>query len=334
MRDIAEKFTQAYGPSGSENKIRKLIEEEVKQYADEIRTDSLGNLIVRKKGPGKKILVAAHMDEIGVIVNYIDERGFLRFAPVGGVYPLIAVGQRVVFEDGTQGAVGSETRDITPGSVPPLSKMFIDIGAKDKKDAAGKIEIGAKAGFSQAFSVNGQRWISKAMDDRIACAVIVDALKKIKKPANDLYFVFTVQEEVGLRGAKTSAYAIDPDLAIAVDVTGTGDTPKGFVMSVELGKGPGLKVMDASIVVTEKMKKFMKSTAEKRNIPFQNEILVYGGTDAGAFHLTKSGIHSGCISIPARYIHSPSEMIDSQDAENASKWLVSICETDAAASGF
>ncbi|MBN2362857.1 M42 family metallopeptidase [candidate division WOR-3 bacterium] len=334
MRNIAEKFTQVYGPSGNENKIRKTIESEIKSFVDEIHTDNLGNLIARKKGPGKKILFAAHMDEIGVIVNYADEKGFLRFAPLGGVYPMIAAGQRVVFEDGTQGVVGCESRDITPGTIPPLSKMYIDIGAKDRKEALAKIRIGDKAGFSNGFSVNGQRWISKAMDDRIGCAVIADAIKKIKKPVNDLYFVFTVQEEVGLRGAKTSAYAIDPALAVAVDVTGTGDTPKGFTMSVEMGKGPGLKIMDASIVVTEKMKSYMRETAEKRDIPYQNEILVFGGTDAGAFSMTRSGIHSGCISVPSRYIHSPSEMVDSSDVENASKWIVSMCETDAAAAGF
>ncbi len=334
MRDIAEKFTQIYGPSGSENKIRKAIESEIKPFVDELHTDNLGNLIARKKGPGKKIMFAAHMDEIGVIVNYADEKGFLRFAPVGGVNPIITAGQRVVFEDGTTGVVGCEFRDIAPGSFPPLSKMFIDIGAKDRNEALLKVKIGDKAGFLQGFSVNGQRWISKAFDDRIGCAVIADALKKVKKPSNDLYFVFTVQEEVGLRGAKTSAYAVEPDLAIAVDVTGTGDTPKGFTMSVEMGRGPGLKIMDASIIVTEKVKNFMRSAAEKRGIPFQNEILVFGGTDAGAFSVTKSGIHSGCISVPSRYIHSPSEMVDSSDVENASKWIVSLCETDASQAGF
>ena len=335
MKQTAKKFTQAYGPSGNEEQIRNIIAKEIKPYVDRVYTDNLGSLIAHKKGPGKKLLFAAHMDEIGVIVNHIDDKGFLRFSPVGGVYPIISLGQRVQFKDGLVGVVGVEFKDVPRGQVPPLSKMFIDIGAKNKKQAEKMISIGDMACFTHEFiELSPDRWVSKAMDDRISCVTLTEAAKKLKKSPNDVYFVFTVQEEVGLRGSKTSTYSVNPDLGIAVDVTGTGDTPKGYTMAVELGKGPALKMMDYSIVVTEGVKSFMKKAATKAKISVQPEILQFGGTDAGAMQVTRGGIPAGCISIPTRYIHSPGEMIDRNDLEKAVQWVVSIAQMDIGKHGF
>lgn len=334
MRELAEKFTQAFGPSGNEKEIRDIIKKEIKNYVDEIYVDNLGSLIAHKKGKGKKLLFAAHMDEIGIIVTHIDEKGFIRFAPVGGVYPIISLGQRIQFGNGQKGVIGVEFKDIPRDKIPPLSKMFIDIGASSKKDVEKTVNVGDMACFTHEFVDLGKKWVSKAMDDRLCCAALVKAIKSIKKTVNDLYFVFTVQEEVGLRGGKTSTYSVDPDLAIAVDVTGTGDTPKGFTMDVALGKGPALKIMDFSIVVTEKVKTFMKKVADKNKIPVQMEILQFGGTDAGAMQMTKGGISSGCISIPTRYIHTPGETVDKDDVEKTVKWIVSLSETDISKEGF
>ena len=334
MRELAEKFTQAFGPSGNEKEIREVIKKEIKDYVDEIYVDNLGSLIARKRGPGKKLLFASHMDEIGIIVTHIDKKGFMRFAPVGGVYPIISLGQRIQFENGQKGVIGVEFKDIPRDKIPPLSKMFIDIGASDRKEVEKSVKAGDMACFTHEFVDLGKRWVSKAMDDRICCAALAQAAKKIKKTKNDLYFVFTVQEEVGLRGAKTSTYSVDPDLAIAIDVTGTGDTPKGLTMDIALGKGPALKVMDYSIVVTKKVKSFMKKVADKNKIPVQMEILQFGGTDAGAMQLTKGGISSGCISVPTRYIHTPGETVDRDDVSQAVKWIVSLSETDISKEGF
>lgn len=334
LKEFTKKLTLCYGVSGNEDKVREIIKKEISSFVDEIYTDNLGSLIARKKGSGKKILFAAHMDEIGLIITHIDKKGFLRFAPIGGVSPTISIGQRVMFKNGLKGVIGMEFKDIKPGSLIPLKKMFIDIGVNNDKEAEKKVNIGDMACFNNEFVELNNRWISKAMDDRIGCVVLVEAAKKLEKCKNDIYFVFTVQEEVGLRGARTSSYSVNPDLAIAVDVTATGDTPKGLTMAIDLSKGPALKIMDNSIIVTDNVKKFMKKAADKKKISIQNEILQFGGTDAGAMQMTKGGIPSGCVSIPTRYIHTPGEMIDKKDVEDATNWIVSMCSLDISKEGF
>ncbi|PKM83898.1 MAG: aminopeptidase [Firmicutes bacterium HGW-Firmicutes-13] len=322
MKELIKKLTEAYGPSGREEEIKDIIKELVKPLADEITEDSLGNLIVRKKGPGKKIMAAAHMDELGLIVTFIDENGFLRFSNVGGISPHILLGERVVFPDGTAGTIGCEKLE----NIKDLkfSKLYIDIGVSEKRQAEEKVKIGDIAVYQRTFSDLGERILSKALDDRVGCAVLVQTLKEIEKPQNDIYFVFTVQEEVGVRGARTSAYKINPDYGLAVDVTRTGDTPESETMAVSLGKGPTVKVKDTLIISHPKVKKIMVETAEKNNIPYQLEVLERGGTDSGAIQLTREGVPSGVMSIPCRYIHTPSEMVDFNDVLNGVKLLKNI----------
>lgn len=322
---LLDKLLKIYGPSGNEERIRETIETEIKPYVDHIKKDALGNLIALKKGiNNKKIMIAAHMDEIGLIVTHIDKNGFLRFSNVGGVSPSISLGQRVEFKDGTIGTISSEPlkeiKDLD------ITKLFIDIGASNKEEAQNKISIGDVAGFYGALVINNNRAISKALDDRIGCFILIEALKQLKNAENDIYLVFTSQEELGTRGAKTAAYGINPDLGIAIDVTRTGDTPESKNMGIALGKGPAIKIMDKSIICHPKVKELLTKTAEGNNIPYQLEVLKSGGTDAGAIHLTHEGIPSGALSIPTRYIHSPGEMVDLEDVENSILLLVKSIE--------
>ncbi len=323
LKDLTKRITEIYGPSGHEQLVRDFIRDEIKGMVDEIRVDALGNLIARKKGTGtaprKKIMLAAHMDEIGVIVTHVDEKGFLRFAPIGGVYPINLNGSRCRFANGVTGVFGREVKNTSTTEVK-LERMFIDVGATNAGDSP--IGIGDAAGFWRDFADLGERIVSKAMDDRIGCAVMIETIRQLKKSIDDVYFVFTVQEEVGLRGATTSAFGVQPDLAIAVDVTGTGDTPESNRMAIELGKGPAIKVKDSGMLAHPAVKNLLAETAKVAKIPYQFEVLVGSTTDAMAMQTTREGVPAGCLSIPTRYVHSPSEMVDFNDVQNAVKLLV------------
>lgn len=322
-----KKLTGAFGPSGNEETIAQIIREEIEQYVDEIRIDTLGNLIGIKKGNGKKIMLAAHMDQIGFMVTYIDEKGFLRFTNLGGISVANSIHRRVKFKNGMRGVIGYET-EIQDWKDIKLNRMYIDIGASSREEAEKYVSIGDVAVYdSETVEENG-KLMGGAMDDRAGCAVLIQTLKDLSQSPHEIYFVFTVQEELGLRGAKTAAYGLNPDIAIAVDVTATGDTPKARTMAVELGKGAAIKVIDRSVLCHPKVKNLMIDTAEKWNIPYQMEVLEFGGTDAGAIHLTRSGVPSGVLSIPCRYIHSANETIDLGDLDNSVKLLTKILERD------
>lgn len=327
MKEILRKLVNCYGPAGSEELIRECIIEEIKDYVDEIKVDVLGNLIAIKKGTGKKVMLAAHMDQIGFIVTHIDEKGFLRFSRIGGIFVQNSINCKVVFKDGTVGVVSYES-EIDDIKEIKLDKMYIDIGARNKEEAEKLVTIGDVAVYSAGFSESNGRYISQAMDDRAGCALLIETARRLKNSLHEIYFVFTVQEEVGVRGAKTSAYALDPHIGIAVDVTLTGDTPKSKVMAVSMGEGPAIKVKDVLIMAHPKVKDLMVRRAKEASIPFQMEILDAGGTDAGAIHLTKKGIPSGVLSIPCRYVHSDCEMVDANDLENGVKLLLKIVEEE------
>ncbi len=321
MKNLVKRLTETYGPSGFEGEARDLIRAEVEALADEVRTDSLGNLFVLKKGKdsSKRVLLAAHMDEIGLMVTHVDKKGFLRFTRVGGVFPLRLSGARVVFANGVVGGIGLE--DLEDWSkVPGMDKMFIDVGARDKESCP--VKVGDAAAFSCSFAAQQGRWIAKAFDDRIGCAILIEVLKTLKEPVYDTYFVFTAQEEVGLRGARVAAFGLEPDFAIAVDVTDTGDTPEAYPMAVELGKGPAIKVMDSGMVVHQGMKNWLVHLAEAAEIPYQLEVLELGTTDAYAIQTTREGVPSGVISLPTRNVHSGSEMVDEDDVMNSVRLLM------------
>ncbi|MFO7625512.1 MAG: M42 family metallopeptidase [Anaerolineales bacterium] len=325
MKSLIKKLVETAAPSGYEAPVRELIRAEIEPYADEIRVDPMGNLIARKGQGGQKIMLSAHMDEIGVMVTHVDENGFIRFISLGGVNPLTCIGTRVRFLNGQAGVIHMERLD-EPGRVPPLEKLFIDVGATSKEQVL--LRVGDAGVFETPFLDLGDRLVSKAMDDRIAVAVLVETMRKLSQdgPASphELYFVFSVQEEVGLRGATTAAFGVDPDLGLAVDVTRTGDTPRSIKMEVALGKGPAIKVRDSGMLADPRVVNWMVQKAEEKNLPYQLEVLEAGTTDARAMQISRAGVPAGCLSIPCRYIHSPSETVDYSDVQNAVDLLVEL----------
>lgn len=324
MKSLIQKLVETPGPSGYETQIRQVVREEIESLADEIRVDALGNLIARKgslKPGGKKIMLAAHMDEIGIIATHIDENGFVRFTTIGGVRAYNCPGGRVRFLNGVNGVIGIEVLE-KPGETPAFEQMFIDLGVSSRQDCI--VRVGDVAVFERPLLDLGQRLVAKAMDDRIGVAVLIETLRQSGDTPHELYFVVSTQEEVGVRGATTAAYGVDPELGLAVDVTATGDTPKGLKMEVGLGKGPAIKVRDSLMLADPRLVKWMVDTAEKNGIPYQLEILERGGTDARAIQLTRAGVPAGCLSIPCRYIHSPSEMVDYQDVQDAIRLLLAL----------
>jgi endoglucanase len=325
VKDLIRRLTEAYGPSGHEDEIRGVIRDEIAPMADEVLADTLGNLIASRagRGDGKKVMLAAHMDEIGVIISYVDDKGFLRFQAIGGVGPTTLVGGRVQFEDGAVGVIATENRkDFSKD--PDLTKLYIDVGATCREEAEAR--MGQAASFVRPFADLGQRIVAKAIDDRIGCAVLVETLRRLKNPAHDVYAVFSVQEEVGLRGARTSAYGLEPELGIAVDITVAADTPEAAKLTMRLGAGPCIKVMDSGMLSHPGVKDLLVNTAEANGIPYQMEVLPAGTTDAAAIQLVRSGVPAGCVSIACRYFHTPSEMVDISDVEESVKLLVAVLE--------
>ena len=324
MKPLIKHLVEANGPSGYESAVRDLIKAEVTGLADDVRVDALGNLIARKgtqQENGLRIMLSAHMDEIGLIATFVDEKGFIRFTTIGGVRPHTLLGGRVQFLKGVRGVIGGERLD-SPTKLHSFDQMFIDVGATSREDCP--VSVGEMAIFERKFVDLGKRLVSKAMDDRISVAVQIEALRHIKSTPHELHFVFSTQEEVGTRGAGTAAFSVDAELGLSVDVTMTGDTPKGPKMAVELGKGPAIKVRDSGMISDPRVVRWMVETAQRENIPYQLEVLEGGSTDARIMQVTRAGMPAGCLSIPCRYVHSPSEMVDVDDVKNAVKLLVAL----------
>ncbi len=308
-----EELLKVPAPSGAEGARRALIERLAAPFADEITTDVLGNLIVRKKGAGEKVMLCAHMDTIGMIATRV-ENGFVRFGALGGLDVRDLQNIPVVFENGTEGVLSYEGK--TPAKDRKLHHCFIDIGD-------GKVQVGDRASFAGGIRAIGSNLIcAPYLDNTLGCAILLNVLEEMGESEYDVYFVFTVQEEVGLRGAKTAAFGIAPKFSLAVDVTDSGDLPEtDVVMETKLGGGAAIKIMDRSIVCHPKMVGALKACAEKNGISYQSEILTAGGTDAGAVHLSGSGVITGGVSIPTRYIHSPCETADKRDCDAAIKLI-------------
>lgn len=334
MNDLLAALTAAWGPSGHEARVRALIQDLVQDHVDELSVDALGNLVARKRArPGAsaaegpdaprppRVMLAAHMDEIGVMVTHIDENGFLRFAAMGGVLTGNLIGVRVEFEDGAVGVIGVEKRE-DAGRAPKNDELFIDVGATGPGD--GPRRVGDAARFRHGLDLSGGRAIAPNMDDRIGCVVLVETLRRLAPGPNEVCAVFTVQEEVGLRGAGTGAFGVQPDVALALDVTLTGDTPNARPMAVALGKGPAIKVKDSGMIAHRGLRAVLEQRAEAAGIPVQAEVLVGGSTDAAAIQVSRAGVPAGCLSIPSRYVHTPSQIVDMQDVEDCVRLLVAV----------
>ena len=324
MKDLIKKLTDVYGPSGYEGRVREIIQAEVAPYVDFVEVDVLGNLHAVKKGngQGKTIMLAAHMDEIGLIVTHIEEEGFARFTNIGGVLPLNLAGIRVVFENGAVGMINVEDALSRPNIKAGYANLYIDLGVSSKE--ACPVNVGDVAAFFGPSVEMGNRMMSKSMDDRIGCVVQIETLKRLTDSPHELHFVFTVQEEVGVRGAGPGAFKVEPEISIAIDITPSGDTLGEMPFSVDLGKGAAIKVMDRGMLAHPGVKEWMIATATAENIPYQLEVLTAGGTDARAMQMSGSGSAAGCVSIPCRHTHTPAEIIDLDDVEHCIKLLVAM----------
>ena len=314
MRNYLEALVNIPSVSGREGKIAEYISREMKPYFDTVETDALGNLICHKAGEGKKLLFCAHMDEIGFIATFIEEDGYIRFAPIGGINFHAAAYSKVVFENGAVGVILPEDQ-VKPADYK-ADAFVVDIGASDREAAEALVKIGdCFALESRIFDLSGGRVAGRPLDDKLGCAILMAAAKESAAFQNDVTFVFTVQEEVGIRGARTAAFGAAPDYGIALDVTGTGDVKGAKPMAVSLGKGAAIKIKDNSAICDPTLVEKLRTLAEAQNIPYQNEILLYGGTDAAGLQSAGAGCRAGCISIPSRYVHSGVEMVDWTDVE-------------------
>ncbi len=340
LKALLERLSNAHGVSGYEGSVRQIIEEEVRPYVDDIRTDRMGNLITTKRGGSPSVMLAAHMDEIGLMVKYVDDKGFARFTKTGGWFDQTLLNQRMILhtENGQiYGVLGSKPphaiKEEEKNKIIKAEDMFIDFGAASKDDAD---RMGVRAGTpvtsdAEFRSLGNDRVTGKAFDNRAGCAMLIMALSQMKDVKATVYAVFTVQEEVGLKGAKTSAFGLYPDVALATDVTITGDHPgiEKKDSAIEMGKGPSVTVSDADgrgIIVPEPVLKWLKEAADSGNIPYQLEVGTGGTTDASAIHLTKEGIPTGVISMPTRYIHTPVSVLSMSDLEKSAELIARAIE--------
>jgi len=324
--ETLQQLNNTFGPAGDETKTADVIASLARPYVDEISRDTMGNLICRKRGSGPKVMFAAHMDSIGLIVTYIDKNGFARFGSVGGINPYAVLYMPVRFKNGAKGTVGGAGD--TDLAKLKLDDLYIDLGVSTEEDALKLIQVGDVAIFDTVTNRAGDSLISPYQDNRISCTVLLKAMSELAKSENDLYFVFTVQEEVGLRGARTAAYSIEPDYGIAIDVTSSADIPNTkHGSSSALGKGAAIKVMDASVICHPYVVQKLEELAKEQNIPWQKDIIRAGGTDAGAIQQSRAGVYSGGISVPCRYIHSPTELVRCSDVEACARLVCAFAES-------
>ncbi|KZX14582.1 putative aminopeptidase YsdC [Methanobrevibacter cuticularis] len=334
--ELIKKLSLTSGISGFEEKIATIIKEELIDHVDEIQEDLMGNIIAIKKGDkkGSSVMLASHMDEIGLIVRYIDKKGFIRFSKIGGINDQMLLNQTVIIHGkngDVTGVIGSKPPHVMKAAerkkIIESDKMFLDIGASSKKEAEEMVSIGDPISFKSDFEEFPNDLImGKALDNRIGCYVMIETLKRVDSKAT-VFGVGTVQEEVGLKGAKTSAFKLNPDMAFALDVTISGDHP-GITLEdspVEIGKGPAIILIDASgrgIITPKKIKNILIDSAEKADIDYQLEVSDGGTTDATAIHLTREGIPTGVLSVPTRYIHTTVSIASMNDVEKTIDLLV------------
>jgi putative aminopeptidase FrvX len=330
--EILEKLANASGVTGREDEVKSLMIKYLKPYVDEVKEDKIGNVVAIKKGKknAPKLMLAAHMDEIGLLVKTITKEGFLQFMKMGGIDDRVLLAQKVMVcteKVLLHGIVGSKPPHIQKEDerkrVLASDELFIDIGAENQEEAR---KMGVRIGDPVEFDIKFAKLskdivIGKAFDDRAGCVAMIEVMKRLEKTDCTIFAVGTVQEEVGCRGAVTSAFGLSPDLGIALDVTVAGDTlgVKESEAPVKLGKGPALGIADSGLITHPKILKLLIDTAEENKIPYQLEAGLAGTTDASRIALAREGVPSGPLSIPTRYIHSPTSMVSLTDVENVIK---------------
>ena len=321
MLNLMKTLTAVRGISGREKTLSDKLLTIVAPLADKCWSDPLGNLIAVRYGTApeeerERIMLCAHMDEIGFLVTYIEDSGFIRVNAIGGINWVAVAYSTVVFGNGLKGILVPET-----GTAPADLKQetfYVDIGAKDRREAERRVQIGDFCALEGGITrLCGRRITGRPLDDRIGCAVLVKIAEKLKAEpvADDVYFVFSVQEEVGIRGAKTATFGISPDIGIAYDVTGTGDSAGAKPMACSVGGGAAIKLKDSSVICDHELTQEFAAVAKEAGIKHQFEILAAGGTDTAAMQMSGTGVRAAALSIPTRYIHSGVEMLDLNDAE-------------------
>jgi putative aminopeptidase FrvX len=349
---LLEELSNASGVAGNEGEVREKLIATVKDHVDEYRVDTIGNLITFKRGTGTeprlKVMLAAHMDEIGLMIVAIEQNGHLRFRPVGGIDARVLLSKMVyVGKDKIPGVIGVKPIHLLKPKereqVLEIDQLTIDIGAKNQEEAQGLVKLGDYASFATTFANLGGTVKGKALDDRAGCAVLAEVVLTrhhalLPEPAGvmarqqgglypyDLYAVFTVQEEVGLRGAMVAAYAVSPDLGFALEGTVCDDSPqkKDLSPTTRLGGGPAITIMDRSVIADKRLVKLLMDTAKELGIPYQIKQPGVGGTDAGRIHISKEGVPSAVVAVPCRYIHSPVSLLDLTDFQNTVKLMKGV----------
>lgn len=319
MIEEIKKLSSIFGPSGKEEEVRKYIKNSIRSYADEIYEDGFGNLYV-KKGKGEpRVLLCSHMDEVGFIIKEISEDGYLKFSPIGGIEPETVIGKKVIFENKKVGVIGYKPvhlRNKEEGEKKiSFDDLVIDVGMK--KEAKKFFYKGIYAVFDTSFKrLNNKFYKGKSFDDRVGCAILIEIIKNFN-PDFELFFLFSSQEEVGLRGAKIGAEKIKPHIGLVIECTAASDFYRENKEDFPaLGKGPVLTTIDRSCIVDSEILEIIKKVAKKQNIPFQYKKPLIGGTDAGNIQIAGKGVKIGIISVPARYIHSPVSIINEEDLKN------------------
>ena len=323
---MLQRLSDARGVSGNEDAVREILIEEIRPYVDEFHVDSIGNLIATVRAPEgisnpHRVMVAAHMDEVGLMVIQVDKSGMLRVRPVGGIDPRVLPAKRVlVGKEAIPGVIGLKavhllTRE-EEQQVPKVEQLYVDIGAKGKEDAEAVVKVGDYVSFATQCEVLGRVLKGKALDDRAGCAVLVELLKE--RYEVELVAVFTVQEEVGLRGARVAGYSVGPEVAFALEGTICDDIPRKTDTTpvTQMGKGPAITVMDRSVIADRRLLDLLLQTAQEEGIPYQFKAPGLGGTDAGAIHLTREGVPAISVAVPARYIHTPASFLSLDDLEH------------------
>ncbi|MFA6217226.1 MAG: M42 family metallopeptidase [Candidatus Omnitrophota bacterium] len=336
---LLKKMINAAGVSGYEREIASIMQLELKKTCEDVRIDLFGNVIARKgKGP-KKIMLAAHMDEIGLVVKHISKEGYLNFIKIGGIDDKVLVGQRVVVKSKKGdcfGIIGIKpphlTKDEEKNKPLKYEDMFIDIGCSTRQDAEKRVSVADSVIFEpNAGVLNGKLFYGKAIDNRIGCYCMLKIMEKLSVKA-EVYAVATTQEEVGLKGARTSSFKVNPDFAIVLDTTCAGDTPniRERESSLKLGAGTAITIMEAGgrgIIVTEKIRDLFIETAKKNKIKCQIDILEGGMTDGAMIYMNREGVLTGVLSIPTRYVHSPTGVFHSDDAQAAIDLGIKVIES-------
>lgn len=338
--ELLRELTEAFGPPSFEDEIRDICRRELAPLVDEIEVDAMGNLIARKRGrlagARMKIMLAGHMDEIGFLVRFVDDNGFLRLNPVGGFDPKTLIAKRVLVRGRSGkliGLIGTKPIHIMTGDekkkMPTLDDLFVDLGLPVEK-VKEEVEVGTPVTLRQTFEQWGDVATAKALDNRLSMWTIIRALERVKEPAHDVIAVMTAQEEIGIRGATVAAYGVDPDIGVAVDVTLACDVPgvdeKDHI--TKLGKGVAIKVMDSASISHPGLVKRLRSLAEEHEIPYQLEILPRGGTDARGIQMAREGKPAVTLSVPTRYVHSVVEMLNVKDLEATADLLARFLETE------